>query len=61
MKNWTKIKDSEVINIWIKSEDDDCEYDIKQVEINPNWYQENGTPICSCGMDLVYSHTEVFI
>jgi hypothetical protein len=60
-KNFTKVKDIEVINIWIKSEDDDCEYNIEPVEINPDWYQENGTPICSCGQDLVYSHTEVFI
>lgn len=61
MKNWTTVKNSEIINIWIKSEDDDCEHDIKPVEINPDWYQHNGTPICPCGMDLVYSRTEVFI
>ena len=59
-KEYVKIDNNNVINIWIKSEDDDCEYDIKLVEINPDWYQENGTPICSCGMDLVYSHTKVF-
>lgn len=58
---WKKIKDNKIINIWVKAKDDDCKYDIKPVEINPDWYQDNGTPICSCGMDLVYSHTEVFI
>ena len=62
MKKWTKIKDSKVIHIWVKAEDDECENDIKPTEVNPDWYQDNGTPICwSCGQDLVYSHTEVFI
>ena len=61
MKIWTNIKDNEVKHIWVKDEDDICDWYAERVEINPDWYQENGTPICSCGIDLVYSHTEVFI
>jgi hypothetical protein len=32
------------------------------VDITPDWYQENGTPMCSgCDRDLNYMRTEVVL
>jgi hypothetical protein len=56
-KNWTKIEDGNVRHIWIK--DDACECDVRKVDVSPDWYQSNGTPICECGIDMEYSHTEI--
>ena len=49
-----QFKDSDVINIWTCC---DCN---ETVEITPDFYQENGTPICiECDTDMNYSHTEI--
>lgn len=56
MKVWTTIPDSEIRHVWKKADDDDCK-DFGPVEISPEWYQDNGTPSCSCEQDLKYSHT----
>lgn len=59
-EKWIKIEDSEVRHIWKKTID--CCDDVSEdVVVNPDWYQDNGTPICKCGNDLEYSHTEIFI
>lgn len=60
-KEWVRIEDKNIVHIWVKDEYDDCENKNIRVEINPDWYQYNGTPLCSCGEDLVYSHTEVLV
>ena len=51
---WKKIADKAVRNIW-KCEDCD-----ETAEIHPDWYEQNGTPMCTeCDRDMVYSHTEI--
>lgn len=55
---WRKIADNKVLHIWKKENDHTC-HSPKEVTVSPNWYQDNGTPICGCGEDMVYSHTEI--
>jgi hypothetical protein len=57
--NWVKIADQNVRMIWACT-DEDCECN-KEVEtiIEPDWYQQNGTPICECGQDMDYLNTEI--
>lgn len=53
---FVKIEDTCVINIWF------CPECGKKAEITPDWYQNNGTPMCSdCDEDMEYNHTEVKI
>lgn len=59
MKIWKKIPDSQVRHIWKRSQDDDCREGPQSVTVHPDWYAENGTPTCFCGMDMIYSHTEI--
>jgi hypothetical protein len=56
---WQKIDDYKVNHVWIKHDNDDCGEGPEKVDISPDWYQDNGTPICQCGCDMVYSHTEI--
>lgn len=50
------IEDVKVYNVWTPK----CDCDSMVVSVNPDFYEENGTPICSeCGEDLTYSHTEI--
>lgn len=56
---WKKIPDARVQHVWKKAEDDDCGEGPETVAVSPGWYEENGTPICFCGEDMVYSHTEI--
>ena len=60
MEGWIRIKDAHISHVWKKAEDDDCDEGPETVEVGPDWYDGNGTPICWCGMDLVYSHTEIY-
>jgi hypothetical protein len=75
MTNWLKIPDERIRHVWVRSPDDSCrevydadgywigyreeniESDIQHV--SPESYADVGTPICECGEDMVYSHTEV--
>ena len=51
-----KVEDCDVFMIWIpQCECDDCE----PVELTPDFYQHNGTPICMCGEDMEYEYTIV--
>lgn len=55
---WEPVEDKDLRHVWIRVANDDCEGD-DTVYVSPDWYYENGTPICpSCGTDLCYSHTE---
>lgn len=58
-KEWKKVNDIDVQHVWVKDSEDDCGEGPNEVYVSPDWYQENGTPICYCGLDMVYSHTEV--
>ena len=56
---WKRIPDNCVLHVWKKAKDDDCGEGPKMVTVSPDWYEGNGTPVCFCGMDMVYSHTKV--
>lgn len=56
-KEWVKINDNNVLNVWVPTCDGECEQEA--VEVSPDFYAENGTPICMCGCDMEYSHTIV--
>ena len=54
---WKTISDSDVRHIWC---DPDGE---NEIEIDPSWYADNGTPMCGegeyDGEDMHYVRTEV--
>jgi len=52
------IDDSKVINIWEGTNEDGETY---TVEVTPDWYADNGTPVDMCGEDMVYVKTEIDI
>lgn len=58
MKNWKAIQDHHVRAIW-RCTDEDCECEKYDCIINPDWYQQNGTPMCNDGIDMEYIRTEV--
>lgn len=58
---WIKIPDLHIRHVWIKNKSDDCRQGPDKVKIHPDWYEENGTPQCECGMDMVYKYTEAFV
>ena len=48
------IKDSDVLMIWTDEETG------VEIAVNPDWYQENGTPVCpESGDDMLYVRTEI--
>lgn len=48
------IDDRRVNNVWY------CPECMEKVEVNPDYYAENGTPVCSeCDVDMNYHHTEI--
>ena len=57
-KKWKKIDDNKVQHIW-KCEEEHCSMNGIKVIVSPDWYQENGTPLCECGEDCIYQHTEI--
>ena len=53
---FTKIPDDHIKNFWI------CQDCSTEVEIMPDWYEQNGTPVCGgCDIDMEYSHSEGWI
>lgn len=60
-KNWKKVADNRIQHIWKSG----CDCKTKRagdVSVTPDWYQENGTPICGeCGSDMRYSHAEILV
>lgn len=61
MKTWTKVSDTLIQHVWKKAENDTCGEGPETVCVSPDWYEDNGTPICWCGMDMKYSHTEILM
>lgn len=50
---WQVYPDWLVRSVW-KSK-----YTDEEAYINPDWYEQNGTPMDSEGEDMEYSHTEI--
>jgi hypothetical protein len=58
MNQWVKIDDRNVRHIWANPDG------TGEIEISPDWYAENGTPVCGFdtdfdGEDMVYVRTEI--
>lgn len=54
MENWIAIDDTKIRHVWrcVQCED--------EVNVEPWWYENNGTPVCSdCDMDMQYLSTEM--
>ncbi len=60
---FVKIDDKKILHCWRCSDPEGCDAkpENKEVFITPTFYQQNGTPVCECGCDMTYSHTEVDI
>jgi len=55
-----QIADNKVSNVW-KCMADDCNNEAKTI-IHPDWYQLNGTPMCSeCNTEMDYEKTLIDI
>jgi len=52
---WEKVSDSNVRHIWKCPL---CKHG-EPIDLPPNWYQDNGTPLCECGEDMEYLYTEI--
>lgn len=50
-------KDEQIKHVWRTVCDGDCGGD--DAVVTPDWYQVNGTPMCPCGEDMEYSHTDI--
>ena len=50
------IKDDCIFHVW------KCNECVTKVEVTPDFYEENGTPVCEkCGDDMAYCRTEIEI
>jgi hypothetical protein len=56
---WKQIPNDKIRHVWKKADGDDCGEGPNIVDVPPDWYECNGTPICFCGKDMVYSRTEI--
>jgi hypothetical protein len=58
---WVEISDDKIRHIWNPDkgciEDPTCE--VETTIVSPTFYQDNGTPCCGCGTDMIYSHSEL--
>jgi hypothetical protein len=57
MASWVEIADDNIRMLWKCQEEDCCGGE--DCTVNPTFYQENGTPICSVGNDMDYIKTEI--
>ena len=51
MNNWIKIEDENILHVWVNDETNE------EVEVSPDFYENNGEPCDDCGNVLRYSHT----
>ena len=51
---WALVKDEDVLSYW------ECEDCHEKAGITPDWYEQNGTPVCvECDRDMLYGWMEV--
>ena len=51
---WRKVDNDDTRQLWT------CPDCTDEIYIYPDWYQDNGTPVCNdCGCDMIYSYTEI--
>lgn len=51
MEKWVVVPDEMIRHTW------KCPKCGLEVNINPDWYTENGTPVCDCDEDMEYIET----
>jgi hypothetical protein len=47
--------------VWKRREDDNCGEQSHIVIVNSDDYEISGIPKCSCGRNMTYSHSEMFL
>jgi hypothetical protein len=61
MGKFVKAEVNEVREYWSCMNDECKEYNKASVMVNPDWYMNNGTPVCDeCDTDMCFDHVEVF-
>lgn len=51
---WKKVEDDDVRHVW------ECPTCGEKTTVYPDWYTDNGTPVCTgCDDDMEYSYTEL--
>jgi len=60
MKKWKDIDDKDVRIVWV-CDNVDCMFSVKErtCKVHPEWHENNGTPVCDCGSDMVVLKTQV--
>ena len=57
---WVTIPNSKVQMIWVCNSHERHVYPREEAAIPPDWYEVNGTPVCSeCDRDMIYVRTEI--
>jgi hypothetical protein len=54
---WKRIEDHKVRHIWASSNPELLD----DAVVNPDWYEENGTPVDWDGEDMVYVLTQIWV
>lgn len=57
---WEVVPDNKIQMVW-RCTEDDCEEheEVREAVVYPDFYQDNGTPVCGCGCDMEYIETLV--
>jgi hypothetical protein len=59
MAKWKKVLDKVIRHFWI-CKDEDCPDGNSTAVVGPDWYEQNGTPVCTaCDRDMEYDYTEI--
>jgi len=53
MTEYVEIDDKYIWMVWC------CDNCGETFHVRPDWYQDNGTPVCDCDNDMSYIKTEV--
>jgi hypothetical protein len=60
MAKWQDVEDKNIRHIWVCDNEKGCPTLNVEAIVGPEWYQNNGTPVCSeCDTDMTYQNTEV--
>lgn len=60
-KQWRDILDNDVTHFWVCANEECTEYK-KPCGNGPEWYQQNGTPVCvECDEDMIYVKTSIMV
>jgi hypothetical protein len=59
-RRWCKVKDIHIRHLWACKDEECKETNCNTAEVSPDWYEQNGTPICRCGQDMAYVKTEIY-